>query len=131
LPPSISLNAIAGDETWVYQIWGSFWGGIPLFGDGVVSKGSALAKRPGGTHDTFDTVRNPVIPGDISAMYIPLKHTLAVQELVVGYIDAWVKAHQPVATAPALGGDSYWLADGGKWYVHGIQLQISQGPRAW
>ena len=134
LPPGISLNAIAGDETWVYQIWGSFWGGIPLFGDGVVATGSALAKRPGGTHDTFDTVRNPIVPGDTSVMHIPLKHDLPVQELVVGYINAWVQAHQSAApvqaapTAPALGGDTYWLAGSGKWWVHDSQLQISQGP---
>ena len=133
LPPSISLNAIAGDETWVYQIWGSFWGGIPLFGDGVVSTGSALAKRPGGQDDTFDPVRNPIVPGDTSVMHIPLKHYLKVQELVVGYIGTWVKTHQPVPvqaapTAPALGGDSYWLAGGGHWWVHDSMLQISRGP---
>jgi pimeloyl-ACP methyl ester carboxylesterase len=128
LPPSISLNAIAGDETWVYQIWGSFWGGIPLFGDGVVATGSALAKRPGGVNDTFDTVRNPIVPGDTSVMHIPLKHSLKVQELVVGYIDAWVRAHQPAPVAPALGGDAYWLAGGGQWYVHDAQLRISRGP---
>ena len=29
---------------------------------------------------------------------------------------------------PRLGGDAYWLADGGPWTVHGSQLQISQGP---
>ena len=128
LPPSISLNAIAGDETWVYQIWGRFWGGIPLFGDGVVATGSALAKRPGGVNDTFDTVRNPIVPGDTSVMHIPLKHNLKVQELVVGYIDAWVRAHQPAPVAPALGGDAYWLAGGGQWYVHDAQLRISRGP---
>ena len=35
---------------------------------------------------------------------------------------------QTAPAAPALGGDAYWLADGGKWHVHGESLQISQGP---
>jgi hypothetical protein len=34
------------------------------------------------------------------------------------------------APAPAaqLGGTAYWLQGGGGWHVHGMQLQISQGP---
>jgi hypothetical protein len=33
------------------------------------------------------------------------------------------------APSPArqLGGDAYWLANGGQWYVHGMTLQISRG----
>jgi hypothetical protein len=31
------------------------------------------------------------------------------------------------AAQPASGA-AYWLANGGQWYVHGVQLQISQGP---
>jgi pimeloyl-ACP methyl ester carboxylesterase len=31
-------------------------------------------------------------------------------------------------SAPALGGEAYWLAGGGQWGVHDMQLRISQGP---
>jgi hypothetical protein len=31
-------------------------------------------------------------------------------------------------SAAQLGGTAYWLANGGYWYVHGYQLQLTQGP---
>jgi len=133
LPPSIPLHAIAGDETYVYKIWNAL-GAIPLFGDGIVPTGSALDKPPGWMNDTFDTVRNPLVPGDVSAWHLALKSNPQVQQKVHDYIYAYVQAHQPRAPAPvatpspALGGDAYWLAGGGLWHVHGATLQISQGP---
>ena len=37
-------------------------------------------------------------------------------------------AQQPAQPAQAaLGSTAYWLADSGQWYVHGLQLQITQG----
>ena len=50
---------------------------------------------------------------------------------MVGYIGTWVQrlTSPAVAAAPALGGDSYWLADGGKWFVHGAGLQLEAVPR--
>ena len=54
LPPSVPLHAIAGDWTYVFKLLGAqvAW---PFFGDGVVTTGSALDKRPGWKDDTFDT----------------------------------------------------------------------------
>ena len=125
LPPGISLNAIAGDETWVYQIWGSFWGGIPLFGDGVVATGSALAKRPGGTHDTFDTVRNPIVPGDTSVMHIPLKHDRPVQE-PGGRLHQCLGPGSPVGGSGASGANC--ARPGRRYLLAGWQRKVV-GPR--
>jgi hypothetical protein len=89
---------------------------------------SALAKRPGGPQDTFKPVMNPLIPGDISAFHLNLQQNKQVMQLVSGYVAEWIQAH-PVQPLPvALGGSDYWLADGGKWFVHGAQLRISRGP---
>ena len=45
---------------------------------------------------------------------------------------AWIQDHRAPTSAPspALGGDAYWLANGGKWYVHGMGFQLEQGPDA-
>jgi pimeloyl-ACP methyl ester carboxylesterase len=131
LPSSIStVHAIAGNEFFVKSILGAhvgaWWGG-----DGIVPLYSALAKRPGGSHDTFKSVMNPLIPGNISAWHLNLQTNSQVIQLVTGYVADWIRENpvQPIPAAPAaLGGDAYWLADGGTWNVHGLQLQISRGP---
>jgi pimeloyl-ACP methyl ester carboxylesterase len=139
LPPSIPvLHAMAGDETFIWEIWAGHPQSrvmIPFFGDGVVTPGSALHKRPGWQHDTFDTFTNPWIPGDLSVWHLALKGNQQVIAKTKGYIQAYVRAYQPQApaqapaqAAPALGGLAYWLAGGGTWYVHDERLQISQGP---
>jgi pimeloyl-ACP methyl ester carboxylesterase len=135
LPPSIPvLHAIAGDETFIWEIWAGHPQSrvmLPFFGDGVVTPGSALHKRPGWQNDTFDTFTNPWIPGDLSAWHLALKGYKPVIAKTRYYIQLYVQANQPQApaqAAPAPGNDAYWLANGGQWSVHGVQLQISQGP---
>jgi pimeloyl-ACP methyl ester carboxylesterase len=130
LPPSVPLHAIAGDWTYTFKLLGAqvAW---PFFGDGVVTTGSALDKRPGWMHDTFDTVANPFVVGDMSAFHLKLTANKNVQALVERYISDYIHAHPvQVQAAPSyvLGSDAYWLADGGTWTVHGLQLQISRGP---
>jgi pimeloyl-ACP methyl ester carboxylesterase len=132
LPPSIPvLHAIAGDETFIWEIWAGHPQSrvmLPFFGDGVVTPGSALHKRPGSMHDTFDTFKNPWVPGDMSVWHLALKGYPQVIAKTRDYIQAYVQANQPAAIAPVLGGDAYWLVNGGQWTVHDAQLQISRGP---
>jgi hypothetical protein len=127
LPPSVPLHAIAGDETYVFKLLGAqvAW---PFFGDGVVTTGSALDKRPGWKDDTFDTVANPFVLDDTSAFHLRLTSNPNVQVLVDRYISDYLRSHPVQAAQAVLGGDAYWLADGGTWTVHGLQLQISRGP---
>jgi pimeloyl-ACP methyl ester carboxylesterase len=133
LPPSIPvMHAIAGDETLVWTIWSrGTWSAkaeLPLHGDGIVPTWSAREKRFGGQDDTFVTFTNPLNAGDVSVWHLQLKGNLRVIQKTVGYITDYVQANQPAAVAPALGGDAYWLAGGGHWWVHDSQLQISRGP---
>ncbi len=132
LPPSIPvLHAIAGDETFIWEIWAGHPQSrvmLPFFGDGIVTPGSALHKRPGSMHDTFDTFTNPWVPGDMSAWHLALKGNPQVIAKTRDYIQAYVQANQPTVVAPVLGGAAYWLAGGGKWWVHDAALQISPGP---
>ena len=74
---------------------------------------------------TIRSIRSRTRRSRATCGHLWLKRNLQVQQLVYSYIDAYVQAHPP---APVLGGDAFWLADGGKWHVHGESLQISQGP---
>ena len=97
LPPSVPLHAIAGDETYVFKLLGAqvAW---PFFGDGVVTTGSALDKRPGWKDDTFDTVANPFVLDDTSAFHLRLTSNPNVQVLVDRYISDYLRGH-PVPAA--------------------------------
>ena len=130
LPYPIPLNAIAGDETYVIPYYqdGS-WDvsiQIPLHGDGVVLLSSALHDRGGG-HRTFYTVTNHLQPFDVSAWHGDLPFNPDAIARVHHLVAAWIQTHPVTAPAPQLGGDAYWLAGGGKWYVHGMGLQITRG----
>jgi hypothetical protein len=155
LPTAIPIvHAIAGDQHLVWKVLNATVD-APIDGDGVVPLWSALAKRPGGTQDTFDRVTNPLVPANWSAMHLELQRNTSIMQLVTGYVSGWIRehplpaasacptsgdvpgaadcyAHPPAtaqpAAAPALGGDAYWLADGGRWYVHDAGLRISRGP---
>jgi hypothetical protein len=99
---------------------------VPLGGDGVVSVPSALHRRPAGT-SSYVPVQNPP-----SAWHADLPWNREIIGMVHDMIRAFIAAHPaPVqvapAPAPALGGDAYWLAGGGTWYVHSMQIQISRG----
>jgi pimeloyl-ACP methyl ester carboxylesterase len=101
LPPGIALHEIAGDET-LYKVpfaWATV--DIPLHGDGVVYVSSALHKRPGWAQagDTFDTVTNPHVLGDISAWHLQLQANQKVISLVTGYVRGYVRAHPASALA--------------------------------
>ena len=131
LPSSIPVvHAIAGDQHLVWKMLNATVD-APIGGDGVVPTWSALAKRPGGSQDTFDRVMNPLVPANWSAMHLELQKNVSVMQLVTGYVADWIRKHPPVPVqaapaAPASGGYDYWLADGGRWYVHGMTLQISR-----
>jgi hypothetical protein len=131
LPYPIPLNTIAGDETYVIPYYqdGSHDVSIqiPLHGDGVVLLSSALHDRGGG-HRTFYTVTNHLQPFDVSAWHGDLPFNPDVVARVHNLVAAWIRNHPMQAPAPALGGDAYWLAGGGQWFVHDYQLQITQGP---
>ena len=141
LPPSVPLHAIAGDWTPVFKLLGAevAW---PLFGDGIVSLGSALDKRPGWMHDTFDTVANPFVLNDMSAFHLQLTSNRNVQVLVDRYISDYLRDH-PVATpAPAVAHNTplslvsqyYTLINGGHfdmaWRYLSPAVQAQLGPFA-
>ena len=131
LPSSIPVvHAIAGDETLVWTIWSKgTWSAkaeLPLHGDGIVPTWSALEKRSGGQENTVDTFTNPLNAGDVSVWHLQLKSNSRVIAKTVYYITVYVQANPPAAVAPALGSEAYWLADGGRWYVHDGTLQISR-----
>jgi pimeloyl-ACP methyl ester carboxylesterase len=131
LPAQIPLFAIAGNETFHGQI-GFAATDIPFGGDGVVSLPSALHHRPGGGTSSYTTIQNPGI-FDVSATHGELPKNRDIIAMVHDLIRAYIAHHPapvpaPVATpSPVLGGDAYWLADGGKWYVHDLWIQISRG----
>jgi pimeloyl-ACP methyl ester carboxylesterase len=98
LPPSIPvLHAIAGDQTCYWKIGGAL-AEFPFFGDVVVPTGSALDKRPGSMNDTYESVVNPVVPGNWSAWHLQLTANPQIQQLVHGYIADYLQAH-PVPAA--------------------------------
>ena len=134
LPSGIPLNAIAGDET-VNMLVGYAWArSLPLFGDGVVLKSSALYQRPGGnparvqrsrTRPGSRTTSRPCTP--------PCRPTRRSSPGCASWSRTGSRVTRsrrwpPAQAAPTLGSDAYWLAGGGKWFVHGAQLQIF--PRA-
>lgn len=126
LPSSIStVHAIAGDQHLVWKMLNATVD-ASVGGDGVVPLWSALAKR-GVSNDTFDPVMNPLVPANWSAMHLELQKNARVMQLVSGYVARWIREHPVQAPPAALGGDAYWLADGGTWFVHGAKLQIYHG----
>ena len=133
LPSSIPVvHAIAGDQHLVWKMLNATVD-APMDGDGVVPLWSALAKRPGGSQDTFDRVTNPLVPANWSAMHLTLQKNARIMQLVSGYVAEWIQAHpapvQAAPTAPVQGGEAYWLADGGRWYVHGADAPDLPGSR--
>jgi pimeloyl-ACP methyl ester carboxylesterase len=131
LPSTIPLHAIAGNEIYIYRLWGAM-GAFPFVGDGAVTPWSALDRHPGSGHDTYETVTNPLVWDDTSAWHLNLTRNPDVQKLVSGYISDWIRDNPLprelplLEQPPALGGEAYWLADGGVWYVHDAGLRISR-----
>jgi pimeloyl-ACP methyl ester carboxylesterase len=128
LPSSIPLHAIAGDETVLHPL-GSAITILPLLGDGLVLTSSALHALPQWSQSvatvSCTTLANPLGP----CWHGALPRNLEVEQKVYDIIHVYVQAYRPPApAAPALGGDAYWLAGGGKWYHHGMGFQISRGP---
>jgi pimeloyl-ACP methyl ester carboxylesterase len=126
LPSSIPLYAIAGNEVLHLRL-GLSVVDIPLGGDGVVSISSALHKRSNGGPGSYTAIQNPPRMLDISAWhgYLPTKNRDIIA-MTSDLIRTYIRTHP--APAPALGGDAFWLAHGGKWYVHGMGLQLYRGP---
>jgi hypothetical protein len=120
LPAAIPLYAIAGNEIFHGQI-GFAATDILFDGDGVVSLSSALHHRSGGGTTSYTTIQNPP-----SAWHGDLPKNRDIIAMVGDLIRTYIATHP--APAPALGGDFYWLANGGQWTVHDSQLQISRGP---
>ena len=97
-----------------------------------------LHHRPGGGTSSYTKIQNPPRFFDLSATHGVLPWNRDIIAMVRDLIRAYVAAHPaPVpASAPAatpspvqaLGGEAYWLAGGGKWFVHGSGIQISRGP---
>ena len=125
LPSRIPLYAIAGNEV-IHIRLGLSVVDIPLGGDGVVTTSSALHKRSNGGPGSYTPIQNPPRMLDFSAMHGNLPQNKDIIAMVHDLIYAYIQAHP--APAPALGGLAYWLNEGGYWYVHGMQLWISQGP---
>ena len=131
LPPQIPLFAIAGNEILHWRL-GLSVVDMPLDGDAVVSLSSALHHRPAGGTSSYTKIQNPPRVYDISAWHGDLPKNRDIIAMVHDLIRTYIATHParvpaPAATSsPAPGGDSYWLADGGKWYVHGMTLQISR-----
>jgi hypothetical protein len=159
LDPGIELHAIAGREVLgpAIHLWNARVNLASALGDFVVPERSALHQRPAGTQTDKTVTNDPYRLGDFSAAHGELTKNPQIIQLVHGYVSDYLRAH-PLPAAPAcptsgdvpgasdcyahataptqsapspvLGGESYWLANGGYWYVHGMQLQISGGPRA-
>jgi hypothetical protein len=125
LPSRIPLYAIAGNEV-IHIRLGLSVVDIPLGGDGVVTTSSALHKRSNGGPGSYTPIQNPPRMLDFSAMHGNLPQNKDIIAMVHDLIYAYIQAHP--APAPALGGTAYWLANGGRWFVHDYQLQITQGP---
>ena len=133
LDTHIPLHAIAGREVLggPVKIWNAQVNLLSAFGDFVVPERSALHQRPGGTQTVRTVTNNPDRLFDFSAAHPNLPKNPEIIQLVRGYVSDYLLAHPapaPVQTTPALGGDAYWLAEGGQWQVHGAQLRISRGP---
>jgi pimeloyl-ACP methyl ester carboxylesterase len=123
LPSGIPLYAIAGNETILLTL-GSALVIVPTLGDVAVLQSSALSPR-GGT--PFWCIALDTYQG--SCWHNALPSNPGVEQKVRGIIQAYIASlPAPVQAAPALGGEAYWLADGGRWYLHGLTLQLSRGP---
>jgi hypothetical protein len=132
LDTHIPLHAIAGREVLggPVKLWNAQVNLLSAFGDFVVPERSALHQRPGGTQTVRTVTNNPDRLFDFSAAHPNLPKNPEIIQLVRGYVSDYLLAHPapaPVQTTPALGGDAYWLADGGRWYVHGATLHIGPG----
>lgn len=135
LPSSIPLHEIAGDEIYDVHVWNATIR-LSALGDFVVPTWSAQYQRPGGDFDTYTVTNDPNRLFDFSAWHGNLSKNPQVIARVHSLVLNWIQAHPVTApvTAPSpstsqpTGNVAYWLAGGGRWYVHGITLQISQGP---
>jgi pimeloyl-ACP methyl ester carboxylesterase len=128
LPSNIPLYAIAGDETIEDPLGGAIIY-VPLFGDFVVLKSSALNKRPTGGPGSDTTIACHGLDPFGSCWHVALTRNQVAEQEVHDLIYAYVQSHPGQAAQPTQSSSAaYWLAGGGRWYVHGIALQISQGP---
>jgi pimeloyl-ACP methyl ester carboxylesterase len=120
LPSGIPLYAIAGNETILLTL-GLASEIVPTLGDVAVLQSSALSPRGG---STFWCIALDTYQG--SCWHNALPSNPGVEQKVRSIIQTYIASLPP--PAPALGGLAYWLADGGRWYVHDEQLQLTQGP---